>query len=311
MYKRFRVLLMISFGLFLAAQAWSQSSATEAQSDIQNPKGVDLLWGVKIPMRDGVKLNATVYKPTGQRDPLPVVFTLTPYNADTYHDRAIYFAHNGYVFVLVDCRGRGNSGGQFEPFVNEGRDGHDIVEWLAGQPWSNGKVAIWGGSYAGSDQWSTLKELPPHLATIVPASAPYFGIDWPFWHNIFYTYDIQWITGTSGLTAYPNFFGDSSYWFDKYREFSLKHLPSRSSTAWWAIPLRFSRNGSTTQRPTLIGTGLCPTPNSTRKSESQFSPSQRTTTFPNQVPWPITVAICFGPASVVAGELLRESRFYR
>jgi hypothetical protein len=103
-------------------------------------QGVDLLWGVKIPMRDGVKLNATVYRPKDQKEPLPVIFTLTPYISDTYHSRAYYFAQNGYVFVLVDVRGRGNSEGQFEPRANEGKDGHDVVEWLAQQPWSNGRV---------------------------------------------------------------------------------------------------------------------------------------------------------------------------
>ena len=72
---------------------------------------VDLLWGVKIPLRDGVELNATVYKPGGQKEPLPVVFTLTPYTADSYHDRALYFARHGFVFAMVDVRGRGNSGG--------------------------------------------------------------------------------------------------------------------------------------------------------------------------------------------------------
>ncbi|MDQ3684306.1 MAG: CocE/NonD family hydrolase, partial [Acidobacteriota bacterium] len=60
---------------------------------------VELLWGARIPVRDGVKLNATVYKPANMNAPLPVVFTLTPYIADTYHDRALYFARNGYVFV--------------------------------------------------------------------------------------------------------------------------------------------------------------------------------------------------------------------
>ena len=87
---------------------------------------VDLELGVKVPMRDGVTLNATVYRPGGQKEPLPVIFTLTPYSADTYHDRAMYFARHGYVFALIDVRGRGNSGGAFEPFVKEARDGHDI-----------------------------------------------------------------------------------------------------------------------------------------------------------------------------------------
>src|SRR5215204_2781524 len=84
------------------------------------PAPVDLDWGVKIPLRDGVRLNATVFRPGGQKEPLPVVFTLTPYTADSYLERALYFARNGYVYALVDVRGRGNSEGTFEPFINEG-----------------------------------------------------------------------------------------------------------------------------------------------------------------------------------------------
>ena len=163
-------------------------------------KAFDLQWGVQIPLRDAVHLNATVYKPHGLKEPPPVVFTFTPYNSDTYHARAAYFARHGYVFVLVDVRGRGNSGGRFEPFVNEGRDGHDVVEWLARQPWGNGKVAMWGGSYAGFDQWSTLKEFPPHLATIVPAAAAHPGVDFPAFQNIFSSYLVRWLTLTSGHT---------------------------------------------------------------------------------------------------------------
>ena len=137
-------------------------------------------WNVRIPLRDGVELGATVFKPLGQTEPLPVIFTLTPYIADSYQDRAMYFARHGYVFALVDVRGRGNSGGVFDPFAQEARDGYDVVEWLARQPWSNGKVAMWGGSYAGYDQWATAKERPPHLATIVPAAAVRPGLDFPF-----------------------------------------------------------------------------------------------------------------------------------
>src|SRR5438045_1804593 len=84
-----------------------------------NAQEIDLLWGVKIPLRDGVKLNATVYKPRGMEKLAPVVFTLTPYVSDTYHERGLYFARHGYVFAFVDARGRGNSEGNFEPFANE------------------------------------------------------------------------------------------------------------------------------------------------------------------------------------------------
>src|SRR5207249_1364230 len=106
-------------------------------------------WAVKVPLRDGVKLNATIYRPAGVSRAIPAIVTITPYTADTYHDRAMYFARHGYVFLSIDCRGRGNSEGQFKPFVNEGKDGFDIVEWVAKQKWCNGNVGMWGGSYAG------------------------------------------------------------------------------------------------------------------------------------------------------------------
>ncbi|HEY6843934.1 MAG TPA: CocE/NonD family hydrolase [Thermoanaerobaculia bacterium] len=189
------------------------------------PASVEMQWAVKIPMRDGVHLNATVFQPAAQKDPLPVVFTLTPYLADSYLDRALYFARHGYVYALVDVRGRGNSEGAFEPFANEGRDGYDVVEWLAKQPWSNGKIAMWGGSYAGFDQWSTAKERPPHLATIVPAAAVYPGVDFPFFHNIFYSYGMQWLTFTSGTAPNEKLFGESSFWIDRFRNVYLNHLP--------------------------------------------------------------------------------------
>ena len=191
------------------------------------PPEIDLLWAVKIPMRDGVRLNATVFKPKGQAGPLPAIFTLTPYNSDTYYPRARYFAQNDYVYALVDVRGRGNSEGVFLPFENEGRDGHDAVEWLAAQPWCNGKVAMWGGSYAGYDQWVTLQNFPPHLATIVPAAAAAMGVDFPAQNNIRTPYLMQWATYTSGVTPQPNLFGDAAFWISKFRELYFSPRPFR------------------------------------------------------------------------------------
>src|SRR5437588_7138968 len=208
---------------FISALLFSSSvlaqSTAELPATTSNKIGVDLIWGVKIPMRDGLKLNATVFKPKNQTAPLPLIFTFTPYMSDSYEDRAVYFARNGYVFALVDVRGRGNSEGRFEPFANEGRDGHDVVEWLARQPWCNGKVGMWGGSYAGFDQWSTLKEFPPHLATIVPAAAAHPGVDFPFQFNIFTPYDMQWLSFTSGVTGNENLFGSAPFWDAKAREY--------------------------------------------------------------------------------------------
>jgi putative CocE/NonD family hydrolase len=197
--------------------AFSDEHAGSEQTE-QVEKNIDFEWGLKIPMRDGVRLNATLYRPKSSQ-PTPVIFTLTPYIADSYHPRALYFARQGYAFALVDCRGRGNSEGEFEPFINESRDGHDIVEWLAAQPWCDGQVTMWGGSYAGFDQWMTLREKPAQLKTIVPAAAAHPGVDFPFSNNIFYSYDIQWLTHTSGQTGQTNLFGEWSFWREKFAEY--------------------------------------------------------------------------------------------
>jgi uncharacterized protein len=193
--------------------------------------GYDLRWGVKIPMRDEVDLNATLYlpkTPDGSLSKTPVIFTLTPYISDSYHARGAYFASHGYAFALVDVRGRGNSGGEFEPFVNDPRDGHDLVEWFAKQPFCDGKVAMWGGSYAGFDQWAAAKELPSHLATIVPAAAAHPGLDYPFPQNIGLSYDMQWYTFTSGRTGQQNLFADQKFWQTKFLEAYKKHVPFKS-----------------------------------------------------------------------------------
>jgi uncharacterized protein len=206
-------------------------SPTPAPSPAQPPSDYDLRWGVKIPMRDKVELNATLYlpkTPDGSPAKMPVIFTLTPYISDTYHARAAYFASRGYIFALVDVRGRGNSGGEFEPFANEPRDGHDVVEWLAKQPFCDGKVAMWGGSYAGFDQWATAKEFPPPLATIVPAAAAHPGLDYPSYNNVGMTYDVRWFTLTSGRTAQDNLFGDQKFWRTKFLNAYKKHLSFKS-----------------------------------------------------------------------------------
>src|SRR5881409_499875 len=104
--------LSVGFAANIVAQI-----PTPSPSPSQPPADYDLRWGVKIPMRDKVELNATLYlakTPDGSPPKTPVIFTLTPYISDTYHARGAYFASHGYVFVLVDVRGRGNSAGEFE-----------------------------------------------------------------------------------------------------------------------------------------------------------------------------------------------------
>jgi len=137
--------LWMAFAINIAAQAPPPAPSPSPKESPPATADYDLRWGVKIPMPDKVELNATLYLPKAKDGALsktPVIFTLTPYISDTYHARAAYFASHGYAFALVDVRGRGNSGGEFEPFAQEPRDGHDVVEWFAQQPFCDGKVAM-------------------------------------------------------------------------------------------------------------------------------------------------------------------------
>jgi hypothetical protein len=222
-----------AFGLAFAANIVAQTPPP-APSPKESPTAAadyDLRWAVKIPLRDKVELNATLYlpkTPDGSPAKMPVIFTLTPYISDSYHARAAYFASHGYAFALVDVRGRGNSGGEFEPFAQEPRDGHDVVEWLAQQSFCDGKVAMWGGSYAGFDQWATAKEFPSHLATIVPAAAAHPPLDYPSYQNVGETYDVQWYTFTSGKAGQANLFGDQKFWRTKFLDAYKKHIAFRT-----------------------------------------------------------------------------------
>ena len=249
-----RIFLLLTLPVLLSSAPAARAAEPEQETEIVFD------WGVKVPLRDGVRLNATLYRPARQKEPIPVVVLLTPYIADSGHNRAVALARHGYAVALVDVRGRGNSGGTFEPMVNEGRDGYDLVEWLARQPWCNGKVTMQGGSYAGYTQWATLKEKPPHLVTIVPTAAPYPGVDFPFYKNIFFPYLYQWLNLTSGAANNPKLFADRELWTEKLGELYRFHRPYRELE-------EVAGNRSTSfrkwlQHPTPDGywNGMAPTP---------------------------------------------------
>ena len=127
-----------------------------------------------IRLRDGVTVYADVYRPS-REGRFPAIVVRTPYGvqreATGVHDRMISLARMGYAVVNVDVRGRYESEGTWDPFRAEAKDGYDVVEWAAKQPWTNGKVATQGGSYLGHTQWATLGEAPPSLVAAFPAVA--------------------------------------------------------------------------------------------------------------------------------------------
>ncbi len=127
---------------------------------------------VAVPMRDGTVLRADVFRPEPEGR-YPVLLSRTPYDksaaAVSYGwMQPIRPASEGYVVVVQDVRGRWASDGRFHPLHQEVDDGFDSVEWAARQPWSNGRVGMYGLSYLGATQWLAASAQPPNLQCILP-----------------------------------------------------------------------------------------------------------------------------------------------
>lgn len=156
---------------------------------------------VGIPMRDGVELAADVYFPTGEvQGPVPAVVEVTPYNNDNVAliaDDAELWRSNGYAFVAVDVRGRGKSEGEWVAMANDPNDTHDVIEWVAAQPWCDGNVGTTGLSYMGWVQWAAASQRPPHLKAMISTSAAgRWQQEIPFTNGVFQLYFAWWAYAT-------------------------------------------------------------------------------------------------------------------
>ena len=123
-------------------------------------------------LSDGTVLSSDVYRPNN-RGVYPVLMLRLPYDKETprYYDEYLdvpRMVDAGYVVILQDVRGRFASEGEFYPFIHEGKDGYDAVEWAAKLPYSNGKVGLFGMSYHGYTQLAAAVEKPPSLKAIAP-----------------------------------------------------------------------------------------------------------------------------------------------
>lgn len=127
---------------------------------------------VMVAMRDGVKLATDIYFPaqngTRAAGKFPVILDRTPYNKERGANTLRTLARAGYIGVAQDTRGRYASEGRWRMLVDDPQDGYDAIEWIAAQPWSNGKVGMIGGSYEGMVQHAAAEMRPPHLTAILP-----------------------------------------------------------------------------------------------------------------------------------------------
>ncbi len=141
---------------------------------------------VPVPMRDGVALSTNVWLPEGPK-PVPALLIRTPYGKD---DAGLYgnpklpdvfaLVEAGYAVVAQDVRGTSRSPGTFVPHAHEAADSLDTITWLAAQPWCDGAVGMWGGSYMGFTQWQAAPHDVPALRAIAPvmSSADPYAAPW-------------------------------------------------------------------------------------------------------------------------------------
>jgi X-Pro dipeptidyl-peptidase len=150
-----------------------------------------------VPTRHG-ELYVEVVRPidsAGQTVRGPAIFTLSPYSILGRNDDASHWVPHGYARVWGDVVGTGNSGGCFDyGGRREKESGYDLVEWIARQPWSTGKVAMIGGSYNGTTATATAVMRPPHLTTIVPEA----GIS--RWYDYAYSGGIRYFLNNENPT---------------------------------------------------------------------------------------------------------------
>jgi predicted acyl esterase len=136
---------------------------------------------VAVPMRDGIQLMADVHRPA-EPGRYPVLIAASPYPRQIQNlgapagfveaGASDFFVPRGYVHVIANLRGTSGSGGVFGFFDGqERRDMHDLVEWAAQQPWSDGNVGMVGISYFAMAQLEAAVEQPPHLKAIFPVAS--------------------------------------------------------------------------------------------------------------------------------------------
>jgi uncharacterized protein len=142
--------------------------------------------------RDGVRLDADVYRPISQPEDTesaaatyPVLLMRQPYGraiaSTVVYAHPSWYAAQGYIVVIQDVRGRGTSEGEFKLFATEIEDGYDAVQWAAALPGSTGQVGMYGFSYQGMTQLYAAIAQPPALVTLCPAMVGYdLYADWAY-----------------------------------------------------------------------------------------------------------------------------------
>lgn len=158
-------------------------------------------WDVLIQTPDGANISAVVVRPKDDAKPLPSLLEFTIYvDAHTFAKEC---AAHGYVGIVAFTRGERRSRGPVTPFKFDGADARVVVNWIAKQPWSDGRVGMYGGNYSAFTEWAaTARHLPPALKAIATNSAYAPGVDFPMTGNIVRNAGYRWSGCVANLEGF-------------------------------------------------------------------------------------------------------------
>ncbi|MDP9082535.1 MAG: CocE/NonD family hydrolase [Pseudomonadota bacterium] len=165
---------------------------------------------VVIPTSDGTSLYAVVVRPKSPAKPLPTLLEFTIYESQNYAKEC---AAHGYVGVVAYTRGRHDGSNGVVPYQHDANDARAVINWIAKQPWSDGRVAMYGDGYSAFASWAAAKRLPPALKAIAVSAATAPGIDAPMGGSIFHNSAYRWSSYvTNADSAADRSFYDDDLW---------------------------------------------------------------------------------------------------
>jgi uncharacterized protein len=185
---------------------------------------------VLIPTADGAEIAATLVRPrSAEPAKLTALLNFTIYaNDDWSMNDAVKMAAYGYAGVVAYTRGKGRSADPVVPYIRDGEDAAAVIEWLSHQPWSDGRVGMFSGSYNGFTQWAAAKHHPAALKAIATSATNAPGIDTPMQGNVFQSFIYPWpfyTTDTKGLD--DEIYNDRGRWNALERKWYVSGRPYR------------------------------------------------------------------------------------
>jgi putative CocE/NonD family hydrolase len=161
---------------------------------------------VLIKTPDGASIAVLLVRPKSSSKPLPTLLEFTIYDSRNYAKEC---AAQGYVGVVAYTRGTHGSPRHIVPYQHDGDDARAVINWIAKQPWSDGRVGMYGDGYSGFTPWAAAKRLPPALKAIATSAATAPGIDVPMNGNVFQNSGYRWSSYVTNTQA-----ADESTYYD-------------------------------------------------------------------------------------------------